>query len=308
MTTPAGRPALGILFILGATFLLALSDVATKTLTMRYPVPIVGAGRYGISLLLLLILLYPRHRARLWHTNRSWLVLVRALALTAGSLCMGLALRHMPVGETVAIFFLAPFGVLLLSAPLLGEKVSLPGWIAASLGFAGILLIVRPGNGLDPVGVVFALLNALAITVYFLLTRLLSRTETTEAMLFHVTLVGAVAFAVMALAGGSGPMPGLADWGLIALLGGLATGGHFLMTAAYREAPPSLLAPINYVHIVWATAFGWLFFAHVPDRYSLVGMGMVSVAGAGLALWTHRQGRRARRAAALAAARTPEAP
>ena len=87
-------------------------------------------------------------------------------------------------------------------------------------------------------------------------------------------------------------MPGWVDLGLMGLLGVLATAGHFLFTTAYREAPASLLAPVNYLHLVWAVILGWLVFGHMPDGWTLIGM--AKVAGAGVAVALRAQfGRRA---------------
>ena len=190
------------------------------------------------------------------------------------------ALRLMPVGETIAIIYLAPFAVMLLAIPFLGERVGPVGWIGATLGFAGVLLIVRPGGGLDPLGVTFALINAGLATAYHLLTRLLARSETTVALLYNTAIVGSVFFCLLALGDIGALNMGLVDFALMALLGVLATLGHFLFTAAYREAPASLLAPINYLHLVWAGGLGLLVFGHMPDTVSLAGMALVCVAGA----------------------------
>ena len=233
-----------------------------------------------------------------------WLLVLRGLCLAAASLTMGWALRVMPVGETVAIIYLAPFAVMLLAVPLLGEKVSPVGWAGAVFGFVGVLLIVRPGGSLDPLGVFFALVNAGLATAYHLLTRLLSRTDTTISMLFHTAWVGAVIFCFMAIPSLEGFTPALPDVGLMMLLGALMTVGHFLFTAAYREAPASLLAPVNYLHLVWAAGLGWVVFSHVPERWSIIGMAMVTAAGVAVALNSHLQHRRttAEAAAAVAAA------
>ena len=282
----------GVLLVSAAVFLFAVSDLITKHLTLLYPVPVVVAVRYLVNLVLLAVLLWPRHRAALWRTQRTGLVLLRALALAAASLTMGLALRLMPLGETVAIIYLAPFAVMLLAGPLLGEKVPLAGWIGALAGFAGVLLIMRPGAGLDPWGVALAVLNAGCATVYHLLTRVLARTETMISMLFHVALVGAVVFCVLSIGSLDGPLPTPGDIGLMGLLGALATAGHFMFTAAYREAPASLLAPVNYMHLVWAGVLGWAAFGHVPDGLSLLGMAAVALAGVAVALRAHLQRRR----------------
>lgn len=283
-TAATGNAMKGIALVTVAVMTFAVADVITKHLTMLYAVPFVIAVRYLVNLALMVGILGPRHGRALITTQRTGLVLLRATCLAGASLTMGLALRHMPVGETVAIIYLAPFIVMMLAVPLLGEKVSLAGWLGAGLGFAGVLLIMRPGTGLDPVGVGFALINAGLAAAYHLLSRVLARTETTIAMLFHTALVGTVIFGAMLLWTGLGPMPSGFDWLLLLALGSLATLGHFLFTAAYREAPASLLAPVNYMHLVWAGILGWLVFNHVPDALTLCGMALVAVAGVGVAV------------------------
>jgi drug/metabolite transporter (DMT)-like permease len=264
---------------MAAVLVFALGDVATKHLAMRHDVALVLFGRYAVNLLLLVAVLGPRHGRGLVRTSRTGLVLVRAICLALASLTMALALRWMPVAETVAIIYLAPIAVMLLAVPLLGERVSLAGWIGAAAAFAGVLLIVRPGSGLAALGVTFALLNAGLGTAYHLLTRGLARTESTEAMLFHVAWVGTVAFGVALPWSGGGVGLTPFDLGLLLGLGVSATLGHFLFTTAYREAPASLLAPVNYMHLVWAAGLGWLVFGHVPDVLSCAGIALVAAAG-----------------------------
>lgn len=296
-STPS-RPLVGILGVVLATLAFACADTLTKHLAATYPVPIILAVRYLLNAVLLAVLFWPRLGTRLWAANRVWLVLLRAGSLAVSSLTMAWALRLMPVGETVAIVYLAPFAVMLLALPLLGERVTSAGWAGAAFGFLGVLLIARPGGGLDPVGVGFALVNAAFSTAYHLLTRLLSRTETTLSMLFHTAWVGAAVFCILAVPELPGFAPPLVDIGLMLVLGGLMTLGHFLFTAAYREAPASLLAPVNYLHLVWAGGLGWLVFAHLPDAIALTGMALVAASGAAVALTTHLAQRRASRATA----------
>lgn len=290
--TTAGRPLVGIGLVALATLAFGVGDVVTKHLSMLYPVPMVMAMRYLVNLVLLALIVWPRLRTRLWQAERLWLVVLRGLCLAAASLTLGWALRLMPVGETVAIIYLAPFAVMLLAVPLLGERVSAIGWMGAAIGFLGVLLIVRPGGSLDPIGVALALVNAGLATSYHLLTRYLSRTETTISMLFHSTWVGALVFCVLALPDIRGFSPAALDIALMVLLGGLMTLGHFLFTAAYKQAPASMLAPVNYLHLVWASGLGWLVFGHVPESWSLVGMALVIAAGATVAVNSHLQHRK----------------
>jgi drug/metabolite transporter (DMT)-like permease len=117
------RPLKGILLVVLATLAFAMSDAVTKQQTMRHPVSVVVAVRYLVSFGLLTLFLEPRLGPRLWRTDRRWLVFLRGLCLAFSALSMGLAPRLMPVGETIAIIYLAPFAVMLLAIPILGERV-----------------------------------------------------------------------------------------------------------------------------------------------------------------------------------------
>ncbi len=214
-----------------------------------------------MNLLLLLVFLVPRHGRELFRTDRTGLVILRGGFLAFASLTMGMALTLMPVAETVAIIYIAPILVMLLSVVLLKERVGPAGWIGAAAGFAGVLLIVRPGSGLVPLGVAFAMANACASAAYHLTTRSLARTESAMAMMVWTALVGTVIFGAMLPWSLRGPVPTWADAGLMLGLGALATGGHYLFTLAYREARASFLAPVNYLHLVWAAVLGWLVFS-----------------------------------------------
>lgn len=288
-----GRPLLGVVLVALAVLCFAISDVVTKYLTQSYPVPLVAAGRYVSGAVLLLVILGPRIKGQLWQTNRTGLVLVRAMVLAGATLTLGFALRLMPVGETVAIVYLSPIAVLALAGPILGEKVPSLGWVAGGMGFVGVLLILRPGGGLDPVGVIWTLVNVGFATAYHLMSRSLSRTETPIAMLFYVTVLGAVLFTMMSLTDLPSEMPKPFDIAAFVMLGVLATLGHFLLTAAYREAPAPTLAPVNYFHLAWAALLGWLVFGHLPGLVTALGMVLVVVAGAVMAMIAGRASRKA---------------
>ncbi|MGL4235621.1 DMT family transporter [Tabrizicola sp.] len=281
---PEGRPLRGVAFVVVATFLFASADTLGKHLALLYAATLVLAVRFAVNLALVTLIMWPRHRAALWQTDRTGLVILRGLCLALASISMLLALKLMPVAETVAIIYIAPVLVMLAAGTLLDEKVGLLGWISAALGFAGVLLIARPGSGLDPFGVALGLANAVLATGYHLLTRMLSRTESTMALMFHTALVGAVAFAAVVMTLGTGPLPGVFDAALMLALGALATAGHLLFTSAYREAPASTLAPVNYMHIAFATVLGWLVFQQIPEALSFLGMAAIAAAGL-LAAW-----------------------
>ena len=135
----------------------------------------------------------------LWQIKRPRLVICRGLVLVLGSLLIGHALRLMPVGETISILYLFPIIVMILAIPLMGEQVSAINWGFAVLGFAGVLMVARPGGGLDTLGVAFALLTAILAAIFHLMTRVLSRTETSHALLFYTILISVPCFFLLAL-------------------------------------------------------------------------------------------------------------
>lgn len=279
-----GNPLRGVGLVVAATMLFAAADTLGKHLSMLYAVTMILAVRYSVNLALVALVMAPRHGAALWRTNRTGLVILRGLCLALASISMLLALRVMPVAETVAIIYVTPVLVMLTAATVLGERISRLGWIAAALGFAGVLLIARPGSGLDPWGVVLSLMNATLATGYHVLTRVLARTETTMALMVHTALVGAVVFISLTLALDTETRPTALDAGLMLALGALATAGHLMFTSAYREAPASTLAPVNYMHIAFATVLGWLVFQQLPDALGFAGMALIAAAGL-LAAW-----------------------
>jgi drug/metabolite transporter (DMT)-like permease len=279
-----GKPLLGVVLVMGATCLFALNDAANKVLVAEYDVPAVAAVRYIVHCLLMLALLGPAKGRQLIETNRTGLVVLRSLCLVVASLFFGLALQYMPVPETTAIVYLAPMLVVLFARPLLGERIGVLGWISTVLGFTGVLLIARPGGGLDSIGIALALGNVGFTVVYYLLSRVLARTERTLALLFYSALVGAICFGIALPWFWFGQVPSAPELGLFLSLGVTAGLGHFLFTAAYRYAEASLLAPVTYMHLLWAGLLGWAVFGHIPAILSMLGMGIIAVAGVLIAL------------------------
>jgi drug/metabolite transporter (DMT)-like permease len=290
------QPLRGLVLILGATLLFAYNDTTNKLLITEYNVPMVTAIRYITHCLLMLALVAPFHGREMVRTQRTGLVVVRGISLALGSFLMSLALQRMPVAETTAIIYLCPVLVVLLSGPLLKEHVGPLAWIAALIGFTGVLLIARPGGGLDPIGVVFALGNVCLALAYNLLSRVLAHTERTMAMLFYSALAGAIGFGIFL----PWTLHGVAPTPLqIMLFGGLGVSawlGHYLFTQSYRFAPAALVAPMTYMHLVWAGVLGFLVFGDVPGPLALGGMALVMVAGLVSAI----RPRRGRRPAQLA--------
>jgi drug/metabolite transporter (DMT)-like permease len=274
------RPFLGVLLVVAATLMFAAMDTTTKYLTMRYNVPLVMAVRYLVHCLLMILVLAPTQGRQLVRMQRPGMVFIRSLSLVAASLFFGLALQRMPVAESTAIIFLGPILVVLIAGPLLKEEIGIIGWLAAGLGFFGVLLIVRPGGGLNVVGIACVLLAVAANVAYQLLSRILAGTERTLTMLFHSALVGACCFGILLPWSFGGEAP-TAFHLLLFLAIGLAGGlGHFFFTLANRFSSASQLAPMSYLQLAWVSFLGWGVFDHMPDHLSL--FGILIVIGSGL--------------------------
>ncbi|MCA0187797.1 MAG: DMT family transporter [Proteobacteria bacterium] len=273
------RPLLGAGLAMVALILFVLLDATAKHLSSRYPVPLLIWARYTVHLALMLILLGPRLRSRLYRTGRPLLHLLRSGLLLGTSLCGLAAFNRLPLAEATAVIFASPVIVVLLARPLLGEQIGPWRSTAVVMGFAGVLLVARPGGGLGPEGIAFALAAAVFYAVYQILTRKMSRTESPVTLLFHTALTGSVVMSAALPGFDHGPTPDARECLLFLAMGTLAASAHFLLTKAFREAPASLLSPMLYVQIVWATLFGWLVFDQVPDALALGGMAVIGIAG-----------------------------
>ena len=220
------------------------------------------------------------------------MVMASVLLFAGNDIVTKVLVTQYPVPLVAAMRYIMQFVLMLAllpAGPVLGEKVAAASVLAAVVGFAGVLLIVRPGGGLDLFGVIFVLIAVTTSVVYYLLSRVLARTESTLTMLFYTALVGAVCFGAMLPWSWSGPAPDLPTIVMFASQG-VATGlGHYLFTAAHREATASLLAPVGYMQLLWVGLLSWLIFGHVPDALTIAGMALVTMAGVSIAMISARR-------------------
>jgi len=276
--------------MLGATLCFALLDGAAKHLAARYPVPMLVWARYTLHFLLMLIVFAPHLGGKkLIATARPRLQTIRALMLVGVTALNMAALHYLPLAETTALLFVAPFIVALLANPFLGETLRPLHWLAIAAGFSGVLLIADPDGALDPTGLAFALAAALCYSIYQVQTRMLAPTENTLTMLFYTALVGTLSMTLAAPLYWSGPWPATAtDALMVASLGIYGATGHFMLISAFRHAPATTLSPLLYVQLVWATLLGWAFFGHWPDDTTLAGIAIIAASSVALALAQRR--------------------
>ena len=274
------RPLTGVMLMLAALVCFALLDATSKHLSQIYSVPLLVWARYTLHCLMMVIVLAPSMRMKLIATQKPLTQVVRGTLLVAVTGFAMAAFRIMPLAEATALLFVAPLFVVMLSGPLLGERAGSLRWLAVSAGFGGTLLIAKPGGNLPVTGIALALTAAACYSLYQILTRRLSATESTITMLFYTALMGTAVMTLGLPWYWRGPIPGALDALMIASLGFFGGFGHLLLIRAFRHAPASTLSTFQYTQLIWATLFGWGFYHQLPDALAI--LGMLIVAGSGL--------------------------
>jgi drug/metabolite transporter (DMT)-like permease len=282
----------GIAMTVGACACFAALDTTTKWVTTAVPLLMALWVRYFFQAAATTALVLPTRGRTVWRTRRLAWQLVRGILLLASSLLAFLSLRYMPVGEFTAIVMITPLAVTVLAATVLKEHVSALRWLLVVGGFAGTLIIIRPGASHFGWSSLLPLALVGSNSAFQVLTSKLAQTEDPVTMHLYTGWTGTL-LASFALPFAWTALPDLRLWAALFFMGLTATVGHFLLILAFYRAPAATLTPYLYTQIAFAVLGGLLVFSHVPDHLSLVGMGMIAVCGAAGAWLTARERRAA---------------
>lgn len=287
-TQPHFRPVVALLYLIGAHIGFTLVDAAGKYLAASMGVPLITLVRHAVQVIIMVMILGPTIGWVMVRTKHPALQLARGLALAGFTLFFFTALRSLPQAEATAINFMTPFGVMLLAGPLLAETVTWRRWLGAALGFLGMLIVIRPGSGLAPVGLFFAALTVICNIAFQLLTRRLSTMENQNMTIFLTAVVGVVVGVFMLpLQEAWGGWPAsLSQWQWIVLisLGISGTFSQWCLIRAYFWSSASFIAPLIFLQMLWAASAGWLFFGQFPGQIALLGIAIIVASGA-LTMW-----------------------
>jgi len=276
--------------LISATYLLfTLLDGSAKWLVQSVPVLVVVWLRFLTHTLIASALLFPMRGLALVRTRHLRWHLARGLMFVAMTGINFWALQYLQLTVTASIFFMVPILVALLSAPLLGEKLDAKRWAAILIGFAGVLVIVRPGSEAFHPAMLLSLVNAVLYAFFNMMTRKLAAYDPPETIQFLPAVVASVVLAPFALAAWESPQ-GWFEWLLLCLMGVFGGTGHYLLAMAHRYAPASTLAPFLYQQILYMAIFGYLVFGSVPDAAVWIGAAIVIASG----LYLFSRERRAR--------------
>jgi drug/metabolite transporter (DMT)-like permease len=267
---------MGVLWMMLATFLFVSLDSIAKHLVQIYPVTQVVWARYCFHLLFLIILM-NRRLPRILVTRRLGLQCLRSIMLLLATAFYFWGLRYVSLAKAASIMMVAPIFVTALSVPLLKEAVGLPRWLGVLAGFAGAVIILKPGGDIFQVAALLPFGAAVMYALYQISTRLLSQSDLPMTTLVYTSLFGAlIASFAVPLAWLPPDATGWALMGVTGLLGGL---GHFSLIKAFQHSHASVISPFSYTSLLWAVVYGILLFGEYPELNTLAGAAIILCSG-----------------------------
>ncbi|MFN8442489.1 MAG: DMT family transporter [Caldilineaceae bacterium] len=300
------KPWQGIGFVLLGVILFSIQDVIVKQISGNYPVHEIVWFRSVVALLLLLAAVrFSGNWAQL-RTKRLGKQMVRGFLMLLSYITYYLAIAALPLADAIALYFVAPLFVTVLSVLILRERIGQRQWLALACGFVGMLVILRPGTAVFQPIALMSLLAALTYAGSIILNRQLSTTESGMSLAIYATLVYLVVTALVGLIWGRGVaieshhpslqflarawiLPNFTDAVLISITGLIAAIGFFALAQAYRLAEATTVAPFEYVMLLMGVIWGFVFWHEVPDLFAVVGM--LLVVSSGIILLPRRKAR-----------------
>ena len=275
---PTDRVLRAILAILFSVSCFSVLNAISKTLTQHYPVAEVVWARYLVAFGFMLVLFLPRSGRNLFRWNNVGSQIIRGLLLFASSFLYFHGLVHMPLATAASISLCSPLIVTALSARFLGEPVGTKRWIAVMVGFAGALIVVRPGSANFNWYALLIVASTTSSALYQLYSRRYGQTERPDASATVATIVGTLVATPFVPFEWVTPPLGW-EMALFAGMGVLAGTGHYFLTIAYSQAPAAVVSPFNYTQLIGSAILGYFIFHEMPDTWTWVGAGVIIASG-----------------------------
>jgi drug/metabolite transporter (DMT)-like permease len=192
------------------------------------------------------------------------------------------ALSIAPLAEVTALNFTAPIFATLLAIPIFGEQVRLRRWGAILIGFAGVLVILRPGFAEITQGQILCLVSSITWACALLVIKRLGEHDSSVTIILYMALLMIPASLIPTLFVWTTPTP--AELGWLVLIGLLGTGGQLLMTESLKQAEAGIVMPIDFFKLIWVAILGFFLFGQVPDQFTWIGGAIIFASTAYLAL------------------------
>ena len=291
MSSSPARPSVltGIALVVTAMACFATLDTTAKLVSASVPLLMGIWFRYCFQALMTTLVVVPRFGVAVLKTQHPRFQMLRGLLLVITSFFAFGSLKYLPVAEFTAIGTLVPLVITLLAARMLGEQVSKLRWVLVLGGFAGAMLIIRPG-GANFIWPMLLPLGAVVSYSWFqLLTGHMVKTENPLTMHLYTGWVGTLVASLMLPFVWMNPTQ--TELGMLLLMGVLGTVGHYFLILGYTRTPASNLTPYLYAQIAFAMLGGWLVFDQVPDNWALAGIAVIAVCGVAGTLLTSYESR-----------------
>ena len=275
-------PLPGILCMVAGSACLTLNDALMKWLTPHYPIGELVFLRGVMALCLIVGVAWLGGRARQLRVRSVRIQLLRGGVMMVSAMMFITGLRYLPLAEAVAIAFTGPLFITAMASPLLGERVGWRRWTAVLVGFAGVLVMLRPGSASWTAAALLPLGASLGAAIRDIITRRASASE-------HSLATLAVSTAMVSLAGLLSSlvvdwrMPEVGDLGVLAGAAVFLGSAHFLLIEAFRHAEAAVVAPFKYSSLLWGLMLGFVVWGEWPDGWALGGAGLVVASG--LYIW-----------------------
>lgn len=277
MTQPSPQqPATGVILMTLAMLSIPLVDGLAKYLSAYYSPLFLGWARYAVACLIVLPIAAVRSGAHFFPAENRLSHLLRTLFLVTAMTLYFLALARIPLATAASTFFIGPIAAVVLSIFILKERMSPAKALSLALGFAGAIVILRPGAELNS-GILLALGSGLCFALYLIATRFAAQMSDPVKTLAFQCVVGTLLLSPQALVTWATP-----QWGDLLFflgLGLLSAFSHLLSIAAFRFAEASTLSPLVYLELIGATLIGYFAFGEIPDIFTLIGATLIIAAG-----------------------------
>lgn len=273
---------IGMILMCIAVLTIPFSDALAKWLSQWLSPIVITWGRYAFHILILLPFFLKKDKHKRVF-NPKFILLGGLIATSTVLLYFGV--MHLPLANNIALFFIEPLLLTIISVFWLKEKIITKQWLALIAGFIGVLIVLRPNWSAYGIYSFYPIGAAICYAVYLSLVREIKEKDAVL-LQFYSSFVAFCLLSILVLLGSFDilsldiTLPNLREWGWIAILGVSTTIVYLLFITAFHHSNASTLAPFQYMEIITASLLGWLIFEHIPDIFTLIGT--IVIVGAGL--------------------------
>jgi drug/metabolite transporter (DMT)-like permease len=280
------HPTLGIVTFVGNLLSMAFLSAMVKHMSTSFPLSEILLFRFVFASALFWVILFFTGGPPVLRTSRPLDHAIRSLSGVVSLALMYFALARIPIADATALSYAAPIFITVLSIFVLKETIGFRRWLAVISGFIGVLLIAQPGGAGWSIGVAAAAGSAVTAAIVAIWLRRLSSSERSVTIGIYYNTSGVVLCLIWTLFSGA-VMPQGMQWSLLLVFGLFCAGQQWLQTISFRYAEASLLAPFEYLAMIFAAIIGFVFWGEIPVFTTW--LGALVIAASGLFIFKRKQ-------------------